>query len=65
MGIEMLDKDKGLEPPLKKLFFEIFLEKFWWFRKSPYLCIRFPKESHEEEFFERFRYEQASSTSLT
>ena len=31
----------------------------------PYLCIRFPKESLEEEFFERFRYKQASSTSLT
>ena len=30
----------------------------------PYLCIRFPKESLEEEFFERFRYKQASSTSF-
>ena len=45
----------------KKLF-EKTSKKFWWFRKSPYLCIRFPKESHKEEFFERFRYKQASST---
>ena len=30
----------------------------------PYLCIRFPKESRKEEFFERFRYKQASSTSF-
>ena len=66
MSIEILNKDEGLEPPLKKNFFlKISSEKFWWFKKSPYLCIRFRKESHKEEFFERFRYEQASSTSLT
>ena len=48
----------------EKTFLKISSEKFWWFRKSPYLCIRFRKESHKEEFFERFRYEQASSTRL-
>ena len=64
MSIEILNKDEGLEPPPKKTFLKISSEKFWWFKKSPYLCIRFPKESHKEEFFERFRYEQASSTRL-
>ena len=48
----------------EKTFLKISSEKFWWFGKSPYLCIRFWKESHKEEFFERFRYEQASSTRL-
>ena len=47
-----------------KEIFKKNLEKFWWFKKMPYLCIRFPKESLEEEFFERFRYKQASSTSF-
>ena len=28
MSIEMLDKDKGLEPPLKKLFLKFFLKSF-------------------------------------
>ena len=31
--------------------------------KKLYLCIRFPKgTAFKEEFFERFRYKQASST---
>ena len=49
-------------PALKKKFFKKNFKKFWWFKNLPYLCIRFPKESHKEEFFERFRYKQASST---
>ena len=41
------------------------VQKFGWYLKRPYLCIRFPKESRfEEAFFDRFRYEQASSTGL-
>ena len=48
----------------KKTFLKISSEKFWWFKKSPYLCIRFRKGGHKEEFFERFRYKQASSTRL-
>ena len=40
-------------------------KKFGGFKNSPYLCIRFLDESYKEEFFERFRYEQASSTRLT
>ena len=49
----------------KKNFLKKTSKKFWWFKKSPYLCIRFRKDSDKEEFFERFRYEQASSTILT
>ena len=63
--IEILKQSWGYELPLqKKLFLKISSEKFWQFKKSPYLCIRFRNESHKEEFFERFRYEQASSTRL-
>ena len=46
----------------KEIFQKKNFKKFWWFKNLPYLCIRFPKESHKEEFFERFRYKQASST---
>ena len=49
----------------KKLFFKISSKKFGGYKNSPYLCIRFLKEAVKEEFFERFRYEQASSTTLT
>ena len=64
--IEMLKtKERKHELPLQKKLFEKTSEKFWQFKKSPYLCIRFRNESHKEEFFERFRYEQASSTILT
>ena len=51
--------------PLKKNFLKKSSKKFGGYKQSPYLCIRFLKESHKEEFFERFRYEQASSTRLT
>ena len=66
MDIDMMTGDKGNEPLSIKTFWKIFSEKFCQFKNSPYLCIRFPKESRfEEAIFERFRYEQASSTSLT
>jgi len=58
----MLNKDLELELPLLKNFLKKTSKKFWQFKNSPYLCIRFRKESCQEEFFERFRYEQASST---
>ena len=65
--IEILKtKERKHELPLQKKLFENF---FWKVlvvqKKSPYLCIRFRKDSDKEEFFERFRYEQASSTRLT
>ena len=50
---------------LKNKFSKKTCEKFWQFKNKPYLCIRFRNGSFKEEFFERFRYEQASSTILT
>ena len=64
--IEILKAKLGSSKPLKKNFFlKISSKKFGGYKNSRYLCIRFLKESHKEEFFERFRYEQASSTILT
>ena len=61
--VEMLNKGTETWASIsKKTFLKISSEKFWWFKNKSYLCIRFPKESHKEEFFERFRYKQASST---
>ena len=57
-------KERKRELHFRKNFLKIFSEKFWRFKKSPYLCIRFRKDGDKEEFFERFRYEQASSTRL-
>ena len=63
MSIDMMGNRVEDERPLKKkLFLKKTSKKFWWFKNSPYLCIRFRKESNQEEFFERFRYKQASST---
>ena len=63
--IEILKVKLGLQNHSKKLFLKKSSKKFGGYKNSPYLCIRFLKESHKEEFFERFRYEQASSTILT
>ena len=62
--IEILKTKLGFENLQKKLFEKFSSKKFGGLKNSPYLCIRFLKESHKEEFFERFRYEQASSTRL-
>ena len=62
MSIDMMGNRVEDERPLKKNFLKKTSKKFWWFKNSPYLCIRFHKESDKEEFFERFRYKQASST---
>ena len=63
--IEILKAKLGLQNHSKKTFLKISSKKFGGYKNSPYLCIRFLKESHKEECFERFRYEQASSTILT
>ena len=64
--IEILKVKLGFQNHSKKTFFwKKSSKKFGGYKNSPYLCIRFLKESHKEEFFERFRYEQASSTILT
>lgn len=36
---------------------DFFMEKFWWFRKKSYLCIRFrltTGKALKKEFLERF-----------
>ena len=55
------------EPPkLFEVFFEKFLLKSLVVRnKVLTFASAFENDSHKEEFFERFRYEQASSTILT
>ena len=63
--LEMVKTKMRFETYFKKTFLKKNFEKFWRFKNKPYLCIRFRKESRKEEFFERFRYEQASSTILT
>ena len=64
--LEMVKTKMRFETHFKKNFFEKKLrKKFGGFKNSPYLCIRFRNEGIKEEFFERFRYEQASSTILT
>ena len=62
--LEMVKTKMRLEAHFKKKLFEKTSKKFGGFKNSPYLCIRFLKEGYKEEFFERFRYEQASSTRL-
>ena len=63
--LEIVKTKMRLESHSKKTFLKKTSEKFGGFKNSPYLCIRFRNESIKEEFFERFRYEQASSTILT
>ena len=52
-------------PVEKKLFSKKTSESFGSSKKSLTFASAFENESFEEEFFERFRYEQASSTILT
>ena len=63
--LEIVKIKMRLETHFEKKLFKKFKKKFGGFKNSPYLCIRFLNESYKEEFFERFRYEQASSTILT
>ena len=52
--------------PLQKKLFEKKLRKsFGGSKKSLTFASAFEKKAIKEEFFERFRYEQASSTRLT
>ena len=63
--LEIVKTKMRLESHSKNFFLKKTSEKFGGFKNSPYLCIRFRNESIKEEFFERFSYEQASSTILT
>ena len=62
----MLNGDEVFEPlTIKKTFFKKTSKSFGSSKISLTFASAFGKESHKEEFFERFRYEQASSTRLT
>ena len=55
----------GYELPLQKKLFEKKLRKsFGGSKKVLTFASAFENDSDKEEFFERFRYEQASSTRL-
>ena len=63
---EILNRGQGFEPYRlkKKTFSKKTSESFGSSKKSLTFASAFENESFEEEFFERFRYEQASSTRL-
>ena len=64
--IEILKVKLGSYSLLKKKLFEKFLRKSLVVRnKVLTFASAFENDSDKEEFFERFRYEQASSTILT
>ena len=64
--IEILKVKLGPSNLLKKKLFEKFLRKSLVVRnKVLTFASAFENDSNKEEFFERFRYEQASSTILT
>ena len=65
---EMMRQSWGFEPSgfREETFFKKKLRKSFVSSKIVLtFASAFGKEAFEEEFFERFRYEQASSTSLT
>ena len=63
--IEILKQSWGYELPLQKKLFEKKLRKsFGSSEKVLTFASAFENDSNKEEFFERFRYEQASSTRL-
>ena len=63
---EILNRVRVLNLPVEKNFFQKKLAKsFGSSKKSLTFASAFENESYKEEFFERFRYEQASSTILT
>ena len=64
--IEILKVKLGSSNLLKKKLFEKFLRKDLVVKnKVLTFASAFENDSDKEEFFERFRYEQASSTILT
>ena len=62
----MLNKVRDFDPTASKKLFEKKLRKSFGSSKiSLTFASAFEKKVFKEEFFERFRYEQASSTILT
>ena len=63
--LEMVKTEMRLEAHLKKLFEKKLRKSLVVSKIVLTFASAFENESIEEEFFERFRYEQASSTILT
>ena len=64
--VEMLNRDEVLNlTASKKLFLKKTSKSFGSSKISLTFASAFRKKAVKEEFFERFRYEQASSTILT
>ena len=63
--IEILKVKLGSSNLLKKLFEKFLLKSLVVKNKVLTFASAFENDSDKEEFFERFRYEQASSTRLT
>ena len=64
--LEMVKTKMRLETHFKKNFLKKNFEKVLVVSKIVLTFVSaFSKKAHKEEFFERFRYEQASSTRLT
>ena len=63
--IEILKVKSGSSNLLKKLFEKFLLKSLVVKNKVLTFASAFENDSDKEEFFERFRYEQASSTILT
>ena len=62
---EILNRGQVFEPYRLKKIQKKTSKSFGSSKKSLTFASAFENESFEEEFFERFRYEQASSTILT
>ena len=62
--IEILKQSWGYELPLQKKLLKKLLKSFGSSKKVLTFASAFSKKAVKEEFFERFRYEQASSTRL-
>ena len=63
--IEILKVKLGSSNHSKKTFWKILLKSLVVRNKVLTFASAFENDSNKEEFFERFRYEQASSTILT
>ena len=64
MNIEMMETELGMNNRSKKLFEKFLRKSFGSSKKVLIFASAFENDSDKEEFFERFRYEQASSTRL-
>ncbi len=61
-GLKYWNRDKVMNNRPKKLFENFFLKSFGGSKICLTFASAFRKKAVKEEFFERFRYKQASST---